>query len=109
MDLRSRAGGTVPAVMTFGDYESELKLTAAPANPYQYFRSEAGIEKTDEWNNGTDLALADAIEKSIAASFPRGPVCFHECVDDGGGGGGGADALFRHRRIFGAPAERRTL
>ena len=69
VELRNRPGGTGPAVTTFADYESELKLTPAPAKPYQYYRFARTYQKVNEWNSGSDLVLAEAIDKAVLAAF----------------------------------------
>ncbi len=74
LDLRTRPG--VPTIKTFGDYATELNLTPAPANPYQYYRLGRRYRKIGEWNAGTDSAVADAIAESIAAAFKRGRYAF---------------------------------
>ena len=73
--LRNRAGATAPA-MTFADYESELNLTPAPANPYQYYRFARKYQKSGKWDTGTDRVLADAIAKAVHTAFPEGRYVF---------------------------------
>ncbi|HEY4962088.1 MAG TPA: hypothetical protein VII29_14605 [Terriglobales bacterium] len=69
VELRNRPGGSGPAVTTFVDYESELKLTPAPARPYQYYRFARTYRKLNDWDSGSDQALADAIDKAVVATF----------------------------------------
>ena len=64
VELRSGTG-----IFAFGDYESALNLTPAPAKPYQYFRFARRYQKKNDWDKGSDKVLADAIEQAILAAF----------------------------------------
>jgi len=64
VELRSGTG-----VFAFGDYESALNLTPAPAKPYQYFRFARRYQKKNDWDKGSDQVLADAIDQAILAAF----------------------------------------